>query len=51
MQIRFADTKLEKVLSSDKAMGKTYGQMAKRIKTGLGVLMAADSLGRVPTGG
>ena len=52
MQIRFADAKLEKVLSVGKALVRTYGQpMAKRIMTGLGVLMAADDLARVPTGG
>ena len=39
------------MLSSDKLLSKTYGQMAKRIKTGLGLLEAADSLARVPTTG
>ena len=52
MQIRFADAKLEKVVNVDKALNKTYGQqMAKRIKTGLGLLAAVDNLARVPTVG
>jgi proteic killer suppression protein len=52
MQIRFGDGKLAKVLSSEKLLGKTFGQqMAKRIKTGLAVLSAADDLSRVPVGG
>jgi plasmid maintenance system killer protein len=52
MQIRFADAKLEKVLSTEKSLSRTFGQqMAKRIKTGLAVLVAADDLGRVPVGG
>lgn len=52
MQIRFANAKLEKVLSVEKTLNKTYGQtMAKRLKTGLAVLMAADDLSGVPTQG
>jgi plasmid maintenance system killer protein len=52
MQIRFASAKLEKVLSVEKTLNRTYGQkMAKRVKTGLAVLMAADDLTRVPTQG
>jgi plasmid maintenance system killer protein len=52
MQIRFANAKLEKVLSVGKTLDRTYGQqMAKRIKIGLGVLMASDDLSRVPTTG
>jgi plasmid maintenance system killer protein len=52
MQIRFANVKLEKVLSTEKTLNRTFGQqMAKRIKTGLAVLGAADDLGRVPVGG
>ena len=52
MQIRFADAKLEKVLSVEKTLNKTYGQkMARKLKTGLAVLMAADDLAGVPTQG
>ena len=49
MQIQFASAKLEKVLSVEKTLNRTYGQkMAKRVKTGLAVLMAADVLKSVP---
>ena len=52
MQIRFANAKLQKVLSADRLLSKTYGgPMATRIKTALGVLMAADNLARVPAAG
>lgn len=52
MQIRFADAKLEKVLSVEKTLNRTYGQqMARRIMTGLAVLGSVDNLARVPTTG
>lgn len=52
MRIRFASAKLQKIVSVEKALNKTFGQqMAKRIKTGLAVLQAADNLSRVPTTG
>jgi plasmid maintenance system killer protein len=52
MQIRFGSSKLEKVLSTERLLTRTFGRpMAKRIKTGLAVLQAADDLGRVPVGG
>jgi plasmid maintenance system killer protein len=52
MQVRFAAAKLQKIVSVEKTLNKTFGQqMTKRIKTGLAVLQAADNLSRVPTSG
>ena len=52
MKIRFANAKLQRTLSVEKTLIKSFGQqMAKRMKTGLAVLQAADSLDRVPTSG
>jgi plasmid maintenance system killer protein len=52
MQIRFANAKLQKAFSVEKTLNKAFGQqMAKRIKAGLAVLLAADDLARVPTTG
>jgi len=52
MEVRFADAKLQKIVSVEKTLNKNFGQrMAKRIQTGLAVLQAADDLARVPTSG
>jgi plasmid maintenance system killer protein len=50
MQIRFISAKLQKAVSVEKTLNKTFGQqMAKRIKTGLALLQSVDNLARVPT--
>lgn len=48
MLVSFATRRLEKDLGTAAAMGKRYGDLAKRIKMRLDVLYAADCLGDVP---